>query len=35
MDVLKLSNGTYILKACLFKDGKEVFRKVQPIVVLR
>jgi hypothetical protein len=33
--VRDLSNGIYYMKAVLLKDKREVFRNVQPIVVLR
>jgi len=30
-----ISNGIYYLKAALLKGNKEIFRKAQPIVILR
>ena len=30
-----ISNGIYYLKAVLLKDSREIFRNVQPVVVLR
>jgi hypothetical protein len=35
VDVSGLASGIYYLKAVLKKDGNEVFRKVQPIVILK